>query len=67
MNSSVCTLRFRLGVKVGSSLSGAPKMHNVLSLNQARHLHLRREHVHGSSHEGMVLSNVRSINFTGID
>ena len=40
MNSIICTLRFGLGVKGGLYVGGAPKMHNVLGLSQARHLHL---------------------------
>ena len=39
----------------------APEMHNTLGLSQVGHLHLGGWHVHGSSHEGIVLSYVRSL------
>ena len=55
MDSSICTLRFGLGVKGGSYVGGAPKMHNISGLSRVRHLHLGRQHVHGSNHEGTVL------------
>jgi hypothetical protein len=45
-------------VKGGLFVGGAPKMHNLSGLSQVGHLYLRRWHMHGSSHEGMVLSNV---------
>jgi hypothetical protein len=44
-------------VKGGLCVGGAPKMHNMSSLSQARHIHL----VHGRSHEGMVLSYLQSL------
>jgi hypothetical protein len=59
--SNICILRFGLGVKGGLLLGGAPKMHNILGLSQVEHLHLDRNHVHGSSHEGMVLSSMWSL------
>ena len=59
--SNICILRFGLGVKGGLLVDGAPKMHNILGLSQVEHLHLDRYHVHGSSHEGMVLSSVQSL------
>ena len=36
-------------------------MHSILGLSQVGHLHLGRLHVHGSRHENMVLSGVRSL------
>ena len=50
-----------MGVKGGLSVGGAPRMHNILGVSRVGHLHLGRSHVHGSSHEGMVLSGVRSL------
>ena len=40
VNSNICTLRFGLGVKGGISVGEAPKMHNILGLNQVGQLHL---------------------------
>ena len=42
MNSNICTLRFGLGVKGGLFVSEAPKMHNILGLSRAGHVHLGR-------------------------
>ena len=38
----LCTLRFGLGVKGGLFVGGAPKMHIILGLSQAKHLQLGR-------------------------
>ena len=48
-------------MKGGLSVCGAPKTHIVSGLCRAEHLHLGRQHVHGSTHECMVLSSVRSL------
>jgi hypothetical protein len=42
LDSNICTLRFGLGVKGGLYVGGAPKMHNILGLSRAKHLHLGR-------------------------
>ena len=34
---NICTLWFGLGVKCGLSIGGAPRMHNIPGLTQARH------------------------------
>ena len=33
-----------------------------LGFSRARHIHLGRQHVQGSAHEGLVFSSVRSLN-----
>ena len=43
-------------MKGGLSVGGSPKMHSIPSLSRVGHFHFGRKHVHGSSHEGMVLS-----------
>lgn len=42
VDSNNCTWRLRLGVKGGSVVGGAPKMHSIFGGNRARHLHLGR-------------------------
>ena len=49
-----------MGVKGGLSVGKAPRMHNMSGLSRVGHSHFGTHHVHGS-HEGMVLSGVRSL------
>ena len=50
-----------MGVSSGLFVGGAHRMHNVSCLSGNVHVHLNRQHVHGSSHEGMVLPGVWSL------
>lgn len=51
VNSNVCFLRFGFGLRGVLVVVGAPRTHNISSLNLVGHLH-------GSNHDGMVLSRV---------
>ena len=42
MNSNICTLRFGLGVNGSLFKGGASRMHNILGVSRARHLHIGR-------------------------
>ena len=51
MDSNVCILRFGYGLRGDLVVVSAPRTHNLSSLNLVGHLH-------GSNHDGMVLSRV---------
>jgi hypothetical protein len=61
VSSNSCTSRFGLGVKGGSYVGGAHRMHYMSCLSRDEHSHLDIWHVHGSSHKGVVLSGVHSL------
>lgn len=58
MNSNIYILRFGFGFgwKGGLPMVGAPNMHSIYGLRHAGHSHL------GRSHDGMVFSQVQSLN-----
>ena len=61
MNTNICTLRCRLGVKGGLSIGGAPKMHNISSISQYGHLLLGRSMCMGVAMRVWCLSSVQSL------
>lgn len=50
-----------LGVNGGSTFGGTPMRHNMFGCRQAGHLHLGMKHVHGKSHDEVVLYGVWSL------
>ena len=51
VNSRICTLKLGWGLASG----GAPSIHKMSSLSPEGQVHLCRWHVHGRSHDGMML------------
>lgn len=44
-------------------MGGVPRSHSLSRRSLVKHLHCGRNHVHGSSHDNIILCGVQSTNF----